>query len=294
MLANSLKKWDTIWIISPSNCIVWNNKVLLENAIKKFKNFWFKVVLSKNCLKIDKYEISGWEPQERANDLNEMFANPEINVIYCFQWWNTANQILSLIDYETIKKNPKIFLWMSDIDVLLLAIHKKTSLITFHWSDPKSWRNMDLDFEYTWNSFQNRMIKKSKDIIPTSSRISVREWVADGKIIGCNLSSILKLAWTPYFPDFDNSILFLEWYNENILTLIYKLQQLKEIWVFEKINWIVIGYVLGFQNKEFVRKNNIKVKYEDIVLDITTHFRFEICILKPKNRRFFLKSWLDL
>ncbi len=276
MLAKSLQKGDTIGIIAPSNPITEDRKYLLYNAIKKFEDLGFKVILSKNCSNIDKYGVSAGEPEDRADDFNEMFSNPEIKAIYCAHGGDTANQILSLIDYNLIKQNPKIFIGMSDIDVLHLAINTKTNLIVFQGSDPKSGRGFDLDIDYTWKNFQNRLIDKSKRIPASSERICVRKGISEGKIIGCNLSSILKLAGTPFFPDFENSILFLEGYSENTKKVICKLQQLKEIGVFDKIKGIVIGYVLGFQDKEWVEKNNIKVKYEDIVLDITKEYTFPI------------------
>ena len=279
MLAKSLQKGDTIGIIAPSNPTTQDKKYLLDNAIKKFENLGFKVVCSKNCFNIDKYGVSGGEPQERADDFNEMFSNPEIKEIYCASGGDTANQILSLIDYEAIKKNPKIFLGMSDIDVLHLAINTKTDLVVFHCSDPKSGRPgkpTDLDIEYTWQNFQNRIINKSKIVSASSERICVRKGITEGKIIGCNLSSILKLAGTPYFPNFENSILFLEGYSENTKKVICKLQQLKEIGVFDKIKGIVIGYVVGFQDEKWIKENNIKAKYEDIVLDITKEYDFPI------------------
>lgn len=276
MLANSLKKGDKIGIITPSNPITPDRKPFFDKAIKKFETLGFKVIYSKNCFNLDRFEVSGGEPQERADDLDDMFSNPEIKAIYCSQGGDTANQILSLINYKTIKQNPKIFLGMSDIDVLHLAINTETGLVVFHGSDPRSGRDLDLDIDYTWNSFQNRLIKKSKDIPASSKRICVREGIAEGKIIGCNLSSILKLAGTPYFPDFKNSILFLEGYSENTKKAIGKLQQLKEIGVFDKIKGIVIGYVVGFQDEEWVKENNIKAKYENIVLDITKEYDFPI------------------
>jgi muramoyltetrapeptide carboxypeptidase len=276
MLAKSLQKGDTIGIVAPSNPITQDRRYLLDNAIKKFENLGFKVVCSKNCFNIDKYGVSAGEPQERADDFNEMFSNPEIKAIYCAHGGDTANQILPLIDFETIKKNPKIFLGMSDIDVLHLAINTKTKLVVFHGSDPKSGSSLDLDIDYTWKNFQNRLINKSKEISASSERICVREGTAEGKIIGCNLSSILKLAGTPFFPNFENSILFLEGYSVNTKKAIYQLQQLKEIGAFDKIKGIVIGYIFGFQDKEMIEKNNIKAKYEDIVLDITKEYDFPI------------------
>lgn len=276
MLANSLKKGDTIGVISPSNPVQGEKKQFIDNGIKKLESLGFNFVFSKHCFGIDKYGISSGSPQERANDLNKMFSNPDIKAIFCTVGGHTAIQILSLIDYENIKKNPKVFLGMSDIDVLHLAINSKTGLTVFHGADPKSGRNLDLDIDYTWNNFQDRMIEKSKNIPASEERICVRDGIAEGKILGCNLSSIIKLAGTSYFPDFTDSILFLEGYSENLKTALPKLQQLKEIGVFDKIKGIVIGYVYGFQNKEMIVKNDIRVRYEDIVLDITKEFNFPI------------------
>ena len=280
LLANTLKIGDTIWFIAPSYPTPYppteDQKDLLNNAIQKFEKFGFKTLCSKNCFAVDKYGISAWTPQQRADDLNEMFANPEIKAIYCVNGWATANQILSLIDYQNIQKNPKIFLGMSDVDVLHLAINTKTDLITFNGINPKAGRKFGLDDEYTWNSFQERMIKKSKKIPASSERICVRKGSAEGKVIGCNLATMLKLAGTDYFPNFENTILFLEENKANIEKTISRLQQLKEIWVFNKIKWIVIGYIYGFQDEKKIIENNIAVKYEDIVLDITKEFDFPI------------------
>ena len=174
MLANSLKKGDTIGVISPSNPVQGEKKQFIDNGIKKLESLGFNFVFSKHCFGIDKYDISSGSPQERANDLNEMFSNPKIKAIFCTVGGHTAIQILSLIDYENIKKNPKVFLGMSDIDVLHLAINSKTGLTVFHGADPKSGRNLDLDIDYTWNNFQDRMIEKSKKIPASEERICVR------------------------------------------------------------------------------------------------------------------------
>lgn len=279
MLAKSLKKGDTIGIIAPSNPFTQSQKDLLIKAIKKFEDYGFNVVCSKNLFNVDKYGVSAGEPFERANDLNEMFANPKIDAIYCAQGGDTANQLLPLIDFKTIEQNPKIFLGMSDIDVLHLAITVKTNLTVFNSSDPKSGRAgkaMDLDINYTWNNFQDRLIHKLKELPASSERVCVRKGIAEGKIIGCNLSSILKLAGTQFFPNFKNSILFLEGYTEDTKSAVYKLEQLKHIGVFDKIKGIVIGYVVGFQAKEWIEKNDIKVNYEDVVLDMTKEYDFPI------------------
>lgn len=125
LMPKKIKKNDTIGIISPCGRIYENMKDNYLQIQKKFNQLGIKVVFSKHCFNVDKYGISGGESEERASDLNSMFSNPEISAIYCSRGGHVSNQILPLIDYENIKNNPKMFLGMSDIDILHLAINKK-------------------------------------------------------------------------------------------------------------------------------------------------------------------------
>ena len=105
----------------------------------------------------DKYGVSGGTPEERANDINSMFADKNIKAIWCLQGGDTANQTLDLIDFDIVKNNPKLFLGKSDIDILLLALNKMTGVITIHCCDSKIGSNKELDFEYTKKWFRKRL-----------------------------------------------------------------------------------------------------------------------------------------
>jgi len=258
MLAKSLQKWDIIGIIAPSKPFKTVKKVELDNFINYMKTQWIQVQLSKNFYARNKYGFAGWTPQERADDVNSIFSNNNIKAIWCLQWWEPANQTLDLIDFENIRKNPKIFIGKSDIDVLLLAINKKSNLITFHGCDSKIGSNKELDFDYTKKWFWKRFFEKSKIIEACEERICIHKWQCEGKIKGCNISSILRLAGTQYFPDFTNSILFIETYKSNPAKIIVQLTQLKQLWVFEKIKWLVIGNNFWFQSEEFKVENIIQ------------------------------------
>jgi muramoyltetrapeptide carboxypeptidase len=283
LLAKKLQKGDTIGVVTPSNLISKDKTKFIENAKKYFEDKRFKIVFGNNAFSVDKYGISGGSPQERADDINGMFVNKEINAIWCVQGGNTANEILDLLDYDKIKKNPKIILGKSDVDLLLMAINKKTSLVTFHAPDFKLGRGKEMDFEYSQKWFDKRLINgEIGEIEKATEWKCVREGKATGRIIGCNLSSIMKLVGTDYFPDFKNSILFLEGYTEDIKRLTYRLTQLKQVGLFDKIKGVVISYIYGFQDKEQLLKNpkldkeGNKVNYEDVVLDLLQEYDFPI------------------
>lgn len=268
LLANSLKEGDTIGVIAPSKPFNQEKKFELDNFIKYMQSHKINIRLSKNFYSSDKYGVSAGTPEERANDINTMFSDNNIDAIWCLQGGETANQTLDLIDFDVIKKNPKLIMGKSDIDILLLAINKLTSLITIHCCDPKIGSNKELDFDYSKKWFKKRLLEKSKNIEPNDKWFCLNEGSAEGKIIGCNLISILKLAGTRYFPDFNDSIFFIETYKSNPTKLIVQLSHLKQLNVFEKTNGIVIGNNYGFQSNEF--------KVESIINEFLEEYEFPI------------------
>ncbi len=268
MLPNKLQQGDTIGIVAPSKPFNREKKFELDNFIAYMNEQEIKVKFSDNFYAKDKYNVGAGSPSERANDINSMFADNSIKAIWCLQGGEPANQILDLINYDLVKKNPKLFLGKSDIDVLLLALNKKTGLITIHCCDTKIGSNKELDFDYTKKWFKKRLFEGSKKIEPSEEWICVNKGKAEGKIMGCNITAILKLAGTDYFPDFTDSILFIETHRSNAATLIWKLTQLKQIGIFTKIKGIVIGNNFGFEDKNF--------KVEEIVKDLTSEYNFPI------------------
>ena len=270
LLAPKLKIGDKIGIVAPSNPL----NIESKRKLNKFKGYLedcgFKIKLSKNIFKIDQFNSSAGSPEKRANDINTMFKDPKIKAIWCFQGGETANQTLDLLDFNLIGKNPKIFLGKSDIDVLSLAIHKITGLVTFHGCDAKIGDGREMDFDYTKKWFIERIINCAKAIEPKSRWITIREGMAEGKLLGCNQTSILKLVGTKYFPDFKESILFLETYKTKVKHLLFQIEQMNQIGVFQKIKAMVVGNNYRFEGE----KNNLFVK--DIIKELTSKYQFPI------------------
>jgi len=277
MLPKKLKKGDTIGIVAPSKNLNEFRKGLLE----KFKKYAedkleLKIIYGKHIFETNKFGDAAGTAEQRAEDINEMFSNKEIDAIWCYQGGNHANQVLDLLDYSLIKNNPKLFLGMSDVDVLSLAINKMTGLITFNTPDSKRGRDLDLDFNYSQEWFIKRLFNGINEIVPNSEWKTIKQGQAKGKLIGCNLSSLLKLAGTKYFPDFKDSILFLEVYKRTAGEVQFCLEQLKQIGVFDKINGIVIGFNYCFQDDNIRKALNINANFEDLVLEATKDYNIPI------------------
>jgi len=273
MIAKGLVKGDEIRLVAPSKKIDFK-KGIVENFKNEMEKNGFVITYSKNLKAVGKWGHSAGTPQQRADDINEAFADQNVKAIWCVQGGSPANQTLDLLDWELIKNNPKLVLGKSDVDVLLLAINKITGLITIHTCDSKIGDGREFDFDYTKKWFEKRLIEGSKEIEPSKAWTTIKEGTCEGKLVGCNISCILKLAGTKYFPDFTDSILFLETYESKIKEILYRIEQYKQLGVFDKIKGLVIGHNFGFEGE----KDGIKA--EEVIAELLKGYGCDFPILK--------------
>jgi muramoyltetrapeptide carboxypeptidase len=211
-----LKSGDTIGLIAPSSN-VWEDEEIYF-AIDILHSFGFNVVNGKHLFKRHGY-LAG-QDKERASDVNNMFADKNIDGIFCLRGGYGSPRILPYLDYEMIAKNPKAIIGYSDVTALLNAIFARTGLITFH--GPIAKQNFT---EYTLNSFKEVIFAAQSNIdLGTPPLFKIKEGQAEkenrltaihkgeanGRLIGGNLSLMVKLVGTPFEPDYTNKVLFLE------------------------------------------------------------------------------------
>ncbi|HAF48203.1 MAG TPA: hypothetical protein DCL08_03050 [Anaerolineaceae bacterium] len=133
IIPQKLTKGDTIGVIAPSEPISLEQEQKLKAGCAYLKQMGLDVHLG-SYLRLEKFDDAN-APKRKAKDINDMFADPSIKGIICAQGGETANTTLPFIDWDIVKENPKIFLGLSDITILLNAIFKKTNLIVFHGND---------------------------------------------------------------------------------------------------------------------------------------------------------------
>ncbi|MGL5615265.1 MAG: S66 peptidase family protein [Sarcina sp.] len=222
MLPKTLKKGDTIGIISPASG---NDSETFDKYIKAFKEFGFKILEGKNMRNENGYLSAS--DIERSEDFNAMFQNKEVKAIICFRGGYGSMRMLEHVNLDLIKKNPKFFIGYSDITLLLNYINKKTKLITYHGPMIKS----DFSDFYTKESLLNTLTNKVKN---SSIDLNIFETVESfnskkitSSIVGGNLSILCSSLGTPYEVDFSNKVLLLEEVNEAPYAIDRMLTQLK-------------------------------------------------------------------
>jgi muramoyltetrapeptide carboxypeptidase len=244
LLPRPLKKGDVVGLISPSAATA--DRMQFTFAKEALEALGFQVKLGEN-LKNRRGHLAGTD-QERASDLNQMFADPTVKAIICIRGGSGAARILPMINYELIKNNPKPLMGYSDITALHCAIHSQTGLISFHGPNGTgSWNSFNVQafnqlfFEKKLVQYKNEQVK-GDDLVIKNNRIQVlKAGTAEGKILGGNLTVLTALSGTPYYPDFKDAILYTEDIGEDPYKVDRMMSTLKLNGTLDQIKGFIFG-----------------------------------------------------
>ncbi|KEK25536.1 S66 family peptidase [Bacillus gaemokensis] len=228
MIPSKLKQGDEIRVISPSCSLSIVSDYTSNLAIKRLKNMGFRVTFSKNAEEIDRFASSS--VSSRIQDFHEAFADQSVKAILTTLGGYNSNGLLQHLDYDLIRKNPKIFCGYSDITALGNAIYTKTNLITYsgpHFSSFGMEKGLDYTIDYflkclayeepieiqpaeTWSDDPWYMDQENRSFFQNEGYVSIHEGEAVGEIVGGNMSTFNLLQGTAYMPSLRDKILFLE------------------------------------------------------------------------------------
>ena len=199
---------------------------------------------------LDRYGYLAGRDRDRAADVNQFFADPTIAALLPIRGdWGSA-RILPYLDYDLIRRNPKIIVGFSDLTALLLGIHAQTGLVTFHGPNGlTAWRNdqtqpfQQMLFEGDALAFENTPAPEDSDrLMQVKLRINtITPGRAQGKLYGGNLSVLSGIVGSPYLPDLTGAILFVEDVGEPIYRIDRLLTQLKLTGVLDNLAGFVFG-----------------------------------------------------
>lgn len=250
---------DTIGVVTPSAEIddapTDNPQQALENGLNYLKELGFQVKMGKHALK--KGALGAGSPQERAEDINAMFADPQIKAIISTHGGVVANSCLPYLDYDLMRSQPKILIGFSDINTLHLGIYAQAGLVTFHGNMVMYYFGMDPQ-EYDRREFHERLVQGKIGPVRKNSKwrtIKGRGAVA-GRLLGGNDWVMQWLLGTPYWPDFSGAILFIEVPGFTPDIFYNRLNHFKQAGLFDQIEGILVGYAEerdGFRAEEILR-----------------------------------------
>lgn len=182
-----------------------------------------------------------------------------------------SNSTFEYLDYELIKANPKIICGFSDSTSILNMIAEKTELVTFNGSTFKALTSWET--EYSYKQVINKFVLGKTNLSEEDDKFyCIKEGIAEGKLIGGNLSLTANLCSGKYSIDFTDKILFIEElaYETDAEMASNYLYKMKQNGVFDKIKGIWVGNYEG------------EVPLEKILLD-TLEGEYNFPIIKSNN-----------
>jgi muramoyltetrapeptide carboxypeptidase len=248
-----LRPGDTVGLITPATPVA--NPDALATVARTVEHFGLKAKWGKHVGQ--KAGYFGNPVAGRLDDLHQMFRDPEVKGVICISGGYGAMQLLDQIDYDLIRRNPKVFVGYSDITALHLAIHQQTGLVTFHGPN---WLAQFTD--YTQLHFRPALFDakplgaltnppETNKLRPQHSLRTIRPGRATGRLTGGNLTLISTMMGTPYEIDTRGAILLLEDIGEEPYRIDRMLTQLRLAGKLEQAAGIVFGECVDCGPRDF-------------------------------------------
>ncbi len=259
---------DTIHILSPSGAI---EPSLIEGAKKAFTS-WNLKVTEGEFARSAYGRFSGTKDQ-RISDLQNAMDNSEIKAILCSRGGYGLSQIIDKLDFTLFSKSPKWLIGFSDITILHNALNNK-NIASIHAVMAKQLT------ELPDNSLQIKLLRDilfgKLPVYTIESHPQNRKGVAQGQLIGGNLSVLLGMRATMYDLKFKNKILFIEDIGEKAYHIDRMMQNLRLSGVLANISGLIVG-----QFSDCDEDNLMKKSISELILDSVKDYNYPVCFNFP-------------
>lgn len=243
------------------------------SGLSLLRQLSYDVVLGDHVL--SRHQNTTASAQERASDINKMYADNTVDFIVATDGGSRAIELLPYLDFDLINNHPKPLCGFSDISHLLLAITARTGCITLHGMDIingfgsragiQKETNIDCLFQVLHNSFVE---------IPQQSPLRIlKQGHASGHSVGGWLQSIHNLYGTSYFPNYDDSILFWEAIDTEPHEISMILHDLRIKGCFNSVKGMIIGKLTNCMEVEY---SDCFPNIESVILEVTDGYSFPI------------------
>ncbi len=215
----ALKPGDTIAFVAPAK---WRDAEAVEFTRQQLEARGYRVKIDESVS--DKYGYLSATDEERARLFMRAYEDPEVDAVFPVTGGFGTTRMIDLLDYDTIRKNPKVLIGYSDITGLHLAIQKKARVMTFHspfatymYRTEEDGIDRTFMFDHMWGAIEASAYADrtepgwtiSTDDLTTPSKTMV-PGVARGRLTGGNLSLIHAVHGTPFEMETKGMIVFFE------------------------------------------------------------------------------------
>jgi muramoyltetrapeptide carboxypeptidase len=225
-----LRRGDAIGVVVPAGPV---NRERIDRALARVTERGFRIKTYGDIYRSRGY-LAG-DDATRADELMAAFSDPDTSAVWCARGGYGVVRLLEQIDFEVIRKNPKVFVGFSDITILHSAIQQRTGLITFHGPNLQDGFGKPDDMPAANEAALWQAVGDSANAdgyrfdlggVTGGPMSTISGGVARGRLSGGNLAVLCGLMGTPFELDTAGRILFIEDVSERIYRIDRYLSQL--------------------------------------------------------------------
>lgn len=236
-----LKEGNIVGLVAPGSFV---DKDAVDETVENLRGLGLEAHYTDNLMHKSGY-LAGSD-ENRAEDLNYMFQTDKVDAIMCVRGGYGCTRILPLLDYDLIRKNPKILIGYSDVTALLYALYAETGLVSFHGPVGISTFN-DYSVDYMRRTIMEPQSKL--ELVSTDEdededaykAYTITEGTAEGRLIGGNLTMMDVMIGTKYDVSYKNKIVFIEEVREEPYRVDRMLTRMRQAGKFDGAAGIVCG-----------------------------------------------------
>ena len=215
----------------------------LEPAVQAVRDLGLEPVLFPSCYFENRHGYLAADDTVRAADLNAAFADPTIDGVLSIRGGYGAHRILPLLDFDTIRANPKFFSGYSDVTALHTAFQQECGMVTYHTIMPSTEYYQPVD-DYSMEWLKKALFGALTGPLSNPPDQPVRTLAggrAEGRLCGGNLSLLAASLGTPWEIDTTGKLLFLEDIGEKTYRVDSMLTQLRNAGKFDACAGVILG-----------------------------------------------------
>jgi muramoyltetrapeptide carboxypeptidase len=213
----------------------------VERGIDRLRQLGFPPRILPNAQTRGPLYFAG-SPQQRLADLHAAFADPETSIVAALRGGYGSNYLLSSLDLALIAQHPKPFFAYSDMTAMQLHLLDQLGLPAFH--GPMVAADFYLEDGVHFESFQSALAGRPYSLSTPEGLRTLRPGIARGTLYGGCLSILAALIGTPWEPETEDKMLFIEDVGAKPYQVDRMLWQLRHAGKFDGIRGIVFGEML--------------------------------------------------
>ncbi len=235
-MSNLLHVGDTVAVVSPSISLNRRRDFNIDGVVRYLTSLGFNVLVAPSCYSGS--VLTTDSDKAKADDIMAMYRNPEVKALFALHGGAGSLRVLPFLDFEEIKRNPKPLIGFSDTSSIQMGIYAKTGLpYVSGFLGEYELRQGEVDAQVA----QELQAVIDGRTFRSQDGQSLRGGVAEGVLIGGNLSIFSDLNGTSYYPDIRDKIILLEDECEKPYKINLMLTQLRFNPLFNTVKGVVFG-----------------------------------------------------